>query len=554
MRKVVAGLLGASLVTTAGIAFPAVASAAPPVEPPTTAAGKKTHQDDLPNPLEKKRRELREQAVNGILKGDIKTFKRGGSTVAKVGTTQGDGVTNRRIAAAGKDQYVEIGRQQTDRIFVILAEFGNERHPDYPDVDSDPATPGPTTFEGPLHNSIPQPDRRVDNTTVWQQDYSRAHYEQLYFGTDNDSLKTYYEAQSSGRYSVEGEVTDWVRVKYNEARYGRDCDINGNCNGANMWALVSEAANQWVADQRAAGRTEAEIKAEMQTFDRHDRYDFDGDGNFNEADGYIDHFQIVHAGGDQSDGDPQQGEDAIWAHRSYAYSTDSGYTGPADNRAGGAQIGDTGLWIGDYTTQPENGGLSVFAHEYGHDLGLPDDYDTTGAGNNPTEYWSLMGQSRLNAEGEALGTRPGDLGAWNKMQLGWLDYEVVPAGTTRTLKLGPEEYNTADAQAAVVVLPDKRVTTELGAPFAGTRQYFSGNANDLNNTMTREFDLTGATTAAMTLKGRYDIEAGYDYLYIEGSTDGKAWTPLEGTINGRPIGRDGGNRPAIDGSSGGAWT
>ena len=38
----------------------------------------------------------------------------------------------------------------------------------------------------------------------------------------------------------------------------------------------------------------------------------------------------------------------------------------------------TGVWVGDYTIQPENGGLGVFAHEFGHDLGLPDLYDTSG--------------------------------------------------------------------------------------------------------------------------------------------------------------------------------
>ena len=264
----------------------------------------------------------------------------------------------------------------------MLAEFGDTRHPSYPDQDTDKNTPGPATFNGPLRNKIPAPDRAKDNSTVWQADYGRDHYQQLYFGKGEgvESLKTYYERQSSGRYSVDGLVTDWVKVPFNEARYGRS---NGYpCTGnvcSNTWSLIKDAIDAWVADQKAAGRTDEEIKADLASYDTWDRNDYDDDGNFNEADGYIDHFQIVHAGGDQADGDPQQGEDAIWSHRWKAFQNRIGLDGPSFNKDGGTPVGTTGLWVADYTIQPENGGLSVFAHEYGHDLGLPDHYDTAAA-------------------------------------------------------------------------------------------------------------------------------------------------------------------------------
>ncbi|WP_130510279.1 immune inhibitor A domain-containing protein [Krasilnikovia cinnamomea] len=556
MRKVVVGLLGAAMVTSVGVTFPGAATAAPPADPSRIGAGHRVTMEDLPNPLEQKRRELREEAVNDLLKGTLKTERRGKSLVAKVGRTNG-AFGSQRVAAAGVDQYVELSRERTDKIFVVLAEFGNQRHPDYPDRDTDPNTPGPTTFNGPLHNRIPQPDRRVDNSTVWQADYNREHYRKLYFGEGAgvESLKTYYEAQSSGRYSVEGEVSDWVKVQYNEARYGRNCNDPNACDTENAWALVRDAANQWYANQKAAGRTDAQLKAELQSFDRYDRYDFDHDGNFDEPDGYLDHFQIVHAGGDESDGDRQQGEDAIWAHRWYAWQSEN-VAGPAGNLLGGTQIGTSGIWIGDYTMQPENGGLSVFAHEYAHDLGLPDDYDTSeNHTEDNNEYWTLMAQSRLSGPGEANGTRPGDLGAWNKLQLGWLDVAKVTAGTSKTIELGPQEYNTTKPQAAVVVLPNKVVTRQHGTPYAGQKQFFSGNTQKLNSTLTRTVDLSGATSASLRLKGRYDIEQNYDFLYVEASTDaGRTWTALDGTVGGAPFARDGSKTtPAITGASAN-WT
>ncbi|MFF4463736.1 MULTISPECIES: immune inhibitor A domain-containing protein [Streptomyces] len=504
-------------VAQADDAASAAASASANRHEPRPAGNEAGH--DLDGPLSKTQEAQREEALNQVISGDAKVQDRNGSQVVKL---------------KGKNKYVELGREKTDKIFTILVEFGDQ-------VDS---RYGGTV--GPLHNQIAAPDRTKDNSTAWQADYNQAHFQDLYFGTgkNTESLKKYYEKQSSGRYSVDGEVTDWVKVPYNEARYGSNKASTG------AWYAVQDGVTAWVADQKAAGRSDADIKADLAKYDQWDRYDYDGDGNFNEPDGYIDHFQIVHAGEDESAGGGAQGEDAIWAHRWYAFGTDAGATGPAGNKLGGAAIGDTGIWVGDYTIQPENGGLGVYAHEYGHDLGLPDEYDTTNSAENSTGFWTLMSSgSWLGTGRNAIGDLPGDMNAWDKLQLGWLNYDTAKAATKSKHKLGVAEYNTKNKQALVVSLPDKAVTTEIVAPAQGSTQWWSGSGNDLKNTLTRSVDLTGKSSAALTLDGWYDIEADYDYLYTEVSTDGGAnWTAIDGTVDGQPIPRDGSGKPALTGT------
>ena len=504
------------------------AGAAPPED--ATRGSSAPVVDELPNAAEEKRRALREAALKQVIAGKVKPTKRGASTVVKLDSK----------APGGEDQYVELAREKTDKIFVVLAEFGDTRHPSYPDQDTDPDTPGPATWNGPLRNKIPAPDRSKDNSTVWQPNYGRDHYHQLYFGEGEgvESLKTYYERQSSGRYSVDGLVTDWVKVQYNEARYGRSDGFPCASNVcSNTWALIKDAIDTWVADQKAAGRTDDQIKADLASYDTWDRNDHDDDGNFNEADGYIDHFQIVHAGGDQADGDPQQGEDAIWSHRWKAYQNLIGTGGPSFHKDGGTQIGTTGLWVADYTIQPENGGVSVFAHEYGHDLGLPDHYDTAGGGDNAVNWWTLMAQSRASApEDQGIGTRAADLGAWDKLQLGWLDYEVVPAGTTRTLELGPHEYNTAKAQGVVVPLGKTRpVVTDYGKPTSGANQWWSGQGDNYQSSLTRQVTL-GQGTSTLSFNAHWNIEDcgpkaedACDYAYVQ-VDDGTGFKAIPGSI------------------------
>ncbi|MFD3543509.1 immune inhibitor A domain-containing protein [Streptomyces sp. NPDC058662] len=540
--------VGVTLAATAasGVFFTATAQANPsPLGAPAadrqdpTAPAKEKVEHNLNGPFSEQQAQQREAALQQVLSGKKDVEQRGASKVVKL----------------DDKKYVELGREKTDKIFTILVEFGDQ-------VDGstmhDPDGPGPKPpvpkyggTPGPLRNQIAQPDRASDNSTAWRKDFSREYFQELYFGTGQGkhSLKTYYEKTSSGRYSVEGEVSDWVKVPYNEARYGSNYCGQSNC--SNVWDTVKDGVLAWTQAQKAAGKTDAQIKAQLSQYDQWDRYDFDADGNFNESDGYIDHFQIVHAGEDESAGGGVQGPDALWAHRWYAYGTNAGKTGPENNKAGGAQIGDTGIWVGDYTMQPENGGLGVFAHEYGHDLGLPDLYDTSGGGENSVGFWSLMSAgSWLGTGKESIGDMPGDMTAWDKLQLGWLNYDEAKAATKSTHKLGVAAYNTKDKQALVVELPKKQVKTDVVAPAEGSSQWWSNMGDDLKNTLTRSVDLTGKSTAALSLKGWWDIEAEYDFLYTEVSTDGGAnWTALAGTADGVALPVDAGGNPSLTGAS-----
>ncbi|MFB8202840.1 immune inhibitor A domain-containing protein [Kitasatospora purpeofusca] len=501
---------------------------------PAEAQVARAVEHNLPGPLTGKADAARKTATEQLVNGTADVEQRGTSTAVRLG----DG------------QYVELARQRTDRIFTVLVEFGDQ-------VDTTTMHDGKPKYggtPGPLHNSIDRPDRAVDNSTAWQPDYDRAHYQDLYFGTTGDSLRTYYEKQSSGRYSVDGTVTDWVKVPWNEARYGSNWCGDNVC--SNAQDLIRDAVDAWVADQKAHGRSDEQIRATIAEYDQWDRYDFDGDGEFNEPDGYLDHFQIVHAGVDESAGGGAQGPDALWAHRSYVYGSGSGKTGPAGNKLGGTPVGSTGIWAGDYTMQAENGGLGVFAHEYGHDLGLPDLYDTTGHGiDNSVGYWSLMNSGSWLGEGrDEIGDRPADLDAWSKLQLGWLSYDRTTSGEVSVHRTGPVEYNTALPQALVVELPKKSVTTVVNTPAAGTQEWWSGSADNQNATLVRDLDLTGRSTAALTARGWYELERDFDYAYAEVSTDGGSeWTVLAGTFDGAPIPHNPSGSPSLTGTSGGAW-
>ena len=510
-RSAIAGASGLAL-AVAALHGPAVAA---PVAkdgasqgPGNSAAHRR---DNRPGPLTDQWVAKRKAALGMVGRGQARVDANGNVTV--------DAETN---------NVVQVAFEKTDKIFTVLADFGTQSAGKY------------GTAPGPAHNQIAAPDRSTDNSTYWTSDFNRAHYEDMFNGS-GESMKTFYEHLSSGKYSVSNTVSDWVQVPYNESYYGDNAvEDNGG-----SWAFIQDTGNAWYTNALKTMSAD-QIDAYLAQFDVWDRNDFDHDGNYNEPDGYIDHFQAVHSGEGEEGGGGAQGEDAIWSHRWYVNPTDYGLTGPSigdqANKAGGARIGNSKYWLGDYTTEPENGGLGVFAHEFGHDLGLPDFYDTAG-GENSTSFWTLMSSGSWLGHGaetnEGIGTLPGLMGPEEKLFLGWLDHSDVQLGQSGTVALDPaQDANAANAQAIKVNLPDKSVSTTYTAPSSGQYAWWSGSADDLNESLTR--DMPAASKITVTAQAWYDIESGYDFLNPEYSTDG-----------GNTWARAG---KEVTGSSGGKWT
>ncbi len=443
-------------------------------------------EDNLPDPYTSHQLELKEQALEAKLNG--KAYGKTGEVA--------------------RGQFVQLELEGTGMIWTVMGEFS-----DFP------------------HNQIAEPDRAVDNSTLWVPDFSKAHMDGLLYDRTPgaNSMANFYLEQSSGRYTVAGEATDWVPVP------GLACDYDdgdpGPGDAQHVWQFLIDSVNGWYNQQIAAGKTPAQINEYLSQFDKRDRYDYNGNGEFNEPDGYIDTFQSVHSGEGNEAGGGALGDCSIWSHSWYAYPNGGpDGDGPAFNEQGGIRIGNSDYWVGKYTIQPENGGVGVFTHEYGHDLTLPDLYDTSG-GENGTGFWTLMSSGSWMNDGTIdIGSKSSHMGAWEKFQLGWLNYQVASAGKTSTFKLGPMETNTKQAQGLFVVLPKKSVVSNIGTPYAGSHYYYSSAGDYLNNFMYKSFNLpAGATLAA---KVKYNIELDWDYAYLVYSTDnGATWTPIQTNLS-----------------------
>lgn len=403
------------------------------------------------------------------------------------------------------------GSTREDKVLVLLIEF-----PDF------------------LHNSI-----KSEDTDMYYSDYTKQHYQDMIFGkngyTGPDgknllSVKQYYEQQSGGSYTINGTVAGWYKAPQPAAYYGAHA---GGSNDARPRSLVAAAL-------RAAAQ---DPSINLKDYDQEDRYDLDGDGNYREPDGIIDHLMVVHSSVGEEAGGGQLGTDAIWSHR---WNLGGVYAIPGSSANADYWGGAMGAY--DYTIEPADGATGVFAHEFGHDLGLPDEYDTqySGAG-EAIEYWSIM--SAGSWAGKIPGTEPTgfspyareylqnsmDLLAGKQNTFNWLkgsQLSVTDLGVKKSVtgELDQASSKGTNNDVIRVDLPKKIVT--VNKPKTGSYEYYSTKGDDISTSMTTTVDLTNATTAQLSFQTWYQIEKDFDYASVAISTDnGTTYTQVQTNLS-----------------------
>ncbi|MDN3611755.1 immune inhibitor A domain-containing protein [Vibrio ostreicida] len=411
----------------------------------------------------------------------------------------------------------DLSQKRTDKVLALLVDF--------PD--------------------LPWNENRLtsEHTEMLYENYPPEHYQNLLFsgsgytgpnGENLISMRQYYESESGNSYSVAGQAAGWYRASKNASFYGGNSADTDN--DMNAQELVREALNQLAQDP----------SINLADYDIEDRYDYDGDGNFREPDGVIDHLMVFHPSVGEEAGGGVLGDDAIWSHRYNLgqYHALEGTTSTVPGRFDGKYAAF------DYTIQPIDAAAGVCAHEYGHDLGLPDEYDTqyTGKG-EPVSYWSIM--SSGSWAGKIGGTQPTAFSSWAKQFLQesiggkWISNQTISLDDLTTQGTEITLHQTIDNDKPNMVrvdLPIKR--TEGHKPFEGTYSFHSGKGDDLKNTMSRQITLPQGTQVNLVFKAWYQIEKDYDFARV--LINGQA---IAGTITTMDDPNKTGLVPAISGES-----
>ena len=237
-------------------------------------------------------------------------------------------------------------------------------------------------------------------------------------------------------------------------------------------------------------------------------------------DGQIPNLFVVFPGtGAEWSADPS----LIWSH-SWDL-TEEGGPGP--------YVAD-GVKINNYAMMPEVGGdltgyagpadpvfpptVGVFAHEYGHVLGLPDQYDY-GYESEGTGRYSLMAGgdwNRYPSDPIFYGNSPAQPDAWSKYRLGLID-PIVVASTTNVV-IPPAEMNP--------------IAYKMIVPGSGGKEYFlfenRQNVGFDQGLIYRTYAPDGSVTSATSLHGLavYHVDDGIftlDYWRPNEAENWKEW-------------------------------
>lgn len=216
------------------------------------------------------------------------------------------------------------------------------------------------------------------------------------------SFRDYYAEVSRGAFDIDGIVTRWYTASHLYSYY---------TNNQGGFGLAPQNAQQMALDALRLADPDVD-------FSQFDNDGPDGIPDSGDDDGQVDALFIVHAG---PGGEETSSEGDIWSHKW--------------NMPGGAAPTD-GVLAYAYTTEPEEWALNtsattagelmtigVFCHEFGHVLGLPDLYDTSGlpGANEGLGEWDLMASGLYNhLPGRTVGSSPAHLSAAMKEALGWI--------------------------------------------------------------------------------------------------------------------------------------
>lgn len=171
-------LAGVAVAAVAALAPGQIATAAPDRSGDAGAAQKI---DDRADPENDARRAAMQEAVAQVVSGKATPQNKGGGKAVQI----------------SPGQWAQYGLQSTDSILTFLVDFGTQIDPRYPSETA-----------GPVHNQIPEPDRSVDNSTYWVDNFDRDHFQDIFFG-GGESMSNLYKEMSSGRYTVKGDTSDW---------------------------------------------------------------------------------------------------------------------------------------------------------------------------------------------------------------------------------------------------------------------------------------------------------------------------------------------------------